>query len=101
MKNVLYLCCYDIVSDSCRKKVAVALETSGLERVQYSVFVGSLTYLQKRTLVSNLKKIVGINEANILIVRIGETCKKDALTHIGSLSINWDYLEKKVLTLIL
>lgn len=38
-----YIVCYDIESDRLRKKFHDKLQALGLERVQYSVFLGPLT----------------------------------------------------------
>ena len=98
---MLYLCCYDIVSDRCRTKVATTLENIGLERIQYSVFVGSLTYAQKRLLLKQIKQIIGNEQAHVLLIPFSFPKNKDGLTHIGTSSPDWNYLAKKVNTLIL
>ncbi len=40
---MMYLVAYDIETDSIRNKVAKILLKAGLERAQYSVFIGPLT----------------------------------------------------------
>lgn len=61
--RVTYLVIYDITDDSLRNKVADILEDYGLERIQYSAFIGSLKRYQLRSLVEDLKTILNSKEA--------------------------------------
>ena len=44
---MIYLICYDIESDKVRKKVHDKLQAEGLERIQYSVFLGPISERRK------------------------------------------------------
>lgn len=62
MQNLLI---YDIPNDRARQKVADACLDYGLERVQYSAFVGELTRTHQRALFAEIKKRLGRNAGNI------------------------------------
>ncbi len=53
-----YLIVYDITDDSIRNRVSNKLKDYGLERIQYSAFVGELQPRRYRSLVGELKKII-------------------------------------------
>jgi len=54
-----YVVIYDITRDSLRNKVANKLKDYGLNRIQYSAFVGDLRARNLRSLVIDLKKLLG------------------------------------------
>lgn len=54
-----YLVIYDITRDSLRERVANRLKDYGLKRIQYSAFVGELRLRRLRSLVLDLKKLIG------------------------------------------
>ncbi|AWS00432.1 CRISPR-associated endonuclease Cas2 [Metallosphaera hakonensis] len=54
---MLYLVFYDISSDDLRNKVSNFLKQKGLERVQYSVFLGDLNNSRLRDLEVGLRMI--------------------------------------------
>ena len=57
--EVTYLIIYDITNDQIRNRLAEKLECYGLERIQYSAFIGDLRPRRLRSLVIDLKKILG------------------------------------------
>ncbi len=61
---------YDVPDDSLRYKVSEACKDYGLERIQYSAFLGHLTRNRKEELAQRLKR---------------EVKKKDATVHLFSL----------------
>lgn len=51
-----HLICYDIENDRLRKKIADKLLEEGLERIQYSVFIGPVSQIRKKALVQWLQE---------------------------------------------
>ncbi|MCG8352762.1 MAG: CRISPR-associated endonuclease Cas2 [Chloroflexales bacterium] len=56
---------YDIPHDGARQKVADACLDYGLQRIQYSAFVGDLTRTHQRSLFKEIQKRLGRRAANI------------------------------------
>jgi len=54
-----YVIIYDITKDSLREAVANKLKDYGMKRIQYSAFIGELRPRRLRSLVIDLKKILG------------------------------------------
>ncbi|KAA0232341.1 MAG: CRISPR-associated endonuclease Cas2 [Armatimonadetes bacterium] len=69
-----WLVCYDIEKDSVRNKVADFCLDKGLERVQYSVFLGSMTRTLAKELGAQIRKRMGKNPGQVRFVPI---CEKD------------------------
>lgn len=65
MAHLLVL--YDISDDRLRTRVADACLDYGLERVQYSAFVGELGAVHQRELELRLRELVGQHAAHILL----------------------------------
>lgn len=66
MTHLLVL--YDISDDRLRAKVADACLDYGLERVQYSAFVGELGRAHQRELEVRMRELVGRHSANIRLI---------------------------------
>lgn len=66
-KDFRQLITYDISSDKLRVKVAKVLEDYGLERLQYSVFLGSLTRNMLGNVILELKELVKGKEADVRV----------------------------------
>ena len=49
---------YDITHDSTRNKVVRVCEDYGLDRVQYSAFIGTLSRLHQRELMSRIRYLM-------------------------------------------
>jgi CRISPR-associated protein Cas2 len=60
-----YLLIYDISHDGTRLKIADACLDYGLERIQFSAFLGELTATQQRELFLKVKQRLGKHSANI------------------------------------
>ncbi len=60
-----YLLIYDISHDGTRLKVADACLDYGLERIQFSAFLGELTHAHQRELLLKIKQRLGKHGANI------------------------------------
>lgn len=65
---------YDIEADKLRTKVFETCKDYGLRHVQYSTFRGELNQNRREELFLKLKKIIGRQRANIVIVPV---CDKD------------------------
>ncbi len=60
-----YIVIYDIPDDRLRAKVADICQDYGLDRIQYSAFLGQLTRSQQQELWKRLCRQVGRKEANV------------------------------------
>ena len=54
----MYLVCYDIQEDKLRTRLAKKLKLSGLERLQFSVFIGELSEAKHARLLVLLQDII-------------------------------------------
>jgi len=69
-----WLVCYDIEKDSVRQKVADFCLDKGLERVQYSVFLGSMSRTHATDLAAQIRRKLGQNAGQVRFVPI---CERD------------------------
>ncbi|MBV9614117.1 MAG: CRISPR-associated endonuclease Cas2 [Ktedonobacteraceae bacterium] len=67
-----YLLIYDISHDGARLKVADACLDYGLERIQFSAFLGELTHAHQRELLLKIKQRIGKHGANIQLFPLDE-----------------------------
>lgn len=58
---------YDIKSDWARTKIAKACEQAGLNRVQYSVFLGTIEANEKDTLQLQIEELMNEDEDSVYI----------------------------------
>lgn len=58
---------YDIKKDKARTKISKACEQMGLERVQYSVFLGTMDANQKDTLELMIKELMNVKTDSVYI----------------------------------
>ncbi len=65
---------YDIVHDRTRTKIAEICLDYGLDRFQYSAFMGILVRTHQEELMSKIKRQLGEHEGNIQLFTI---CEKD------------------------
>jgi len=63
---------YDISHDGTRLKVADACLDYGLERIQFSAFLGELTRTHQRELLLKIKQRLGKHGANIQLFPLDE-----------------------------
>ncbi len=63
---------YDIPHDGARQKVADACLDYGLQRLQYSAFVGELTRANQRALFVEIKKRLGRKAGNVQLFPLDE-----------------------------
>jgi CRISPR-associated protein Cas2 len=61
---------YDIADDRARQKVADACLDYGLQRIQYSAFIGQLSNTHQRALFAEIKQRLGKKAANIQLIVI-------------------------------
>lgn len=67
-----YLLIYDISHDGTRLKVADACLDYGLERIQFSAFLGELTHTHQRELLLKIKQRIGKHGASIQLFPLDE-----------------------------
>lgn len=72
--EVLVYVFYDIEDDGIRAKAARACKDFGLERIQFSGFVGYLSRNKREEMAVKLKDLLGNNNGKILIQPV---CEKD------------------------
>jgi CRISPR-associated protein Cas2 len=65
---------YDIPDDSIRTKIAEVCKDYGLERIQYSAFLGLLTRNRREELFLRLEAVLGRHPGKILVQPV---CEKD------------------------
>ena len=63
---------YDIPHDGVRTKVADACLDYGLERIQYSAFLGNLSRVHQRELLLQIERRVGKESANVQLFPLDE-----------------------------
>jgi len=63
---------YDISHDGVRTKVADACLDYGLQRIQYSAFLGELSWIHQRELLLQIKRRVGKHDANVQLFPLDE-----------------------------
>ena len=64
---------YDIPNDRARARVADACLDYGLERIQWSAFVGELNMTYQRELLLKIRTILAKKAANVLLLPINAT----------------------------
>lgn len=65
---------YDIEEDKIRNKMAEFCKDYGLERIQYSAFLGDLNRNRREEIFMKLRKLLGKKKGNIQVIPI---CEKD------------------------
>ncbi len=65
---------YDIADDKLRAKLADICLDYGLERIQYSAFIGELSHNRQEEILQKIRRKVGNNEADVQLFPI---CEKD------------------------
>jgi CRISPR-associated protein Cas2 len=97
----MYLACYDIENDRLRTKVSDKLLDFGLERIQFSVFVGPLKDSQKDKLSLVIEKIIkDTANSNFLLIPLN-AFNNQSILHCGDKAPDWEYLNGNTLTLML
>ncbi|RLC95737.1 MAG: CRISPR-associated endonuclease Cas2 [Chloroflexi bacterium] len=71
---MISLVIYDIPEDKLRAKVADICLDYGLDRIQYSAFLGELNHNRREELLQKVRRQIGKKEANVQLFPI---CDKD------------------------
>ncbi len=71
---MISLLIYDIPDDRLRAKVADICLDYGLDRIQYSAFLGEINHNRREELLQKIKRQIGPKEANVQLFPI---CDKD------------------------
>ncbi len=85
---------YDVPKEfnKVRTKIAQCCKNHGLERIEYSVFLGDMSPNEAETLAMELEDLTREISADIRIFPICQNClKKSIIVRIGALS--WDFQE--------
>ena len=69
---------YDIPDDKIRTKIAEVCLDYGLERIQYSAFLGELNHNRQEEIMQKVKRTLGKEEGNVQLFPI---CDKDLRLH--------------------
>ncbi len=72
---MMILAIYDIEDDRIRYKISEACKDYGLQRIQYSAFLGDLSATRRDELMLRLKRTLSSSPGNIQIISL---CDKDA-----------------------
>ena len=67
-----YLLIYDITEDRARTKVADLCLDYGLERIQFSAFMGELSWTHQKELLLKIKRRIGSHDANVQLFPLDE-----------------------------
>jgi len=73
------LICYDISKNKLRNKVIEILKDYGLQRVQYSVFLGELENIKIQSVMNEIKKIINETEGDIKLFYINKIKDKNLI----------------------
>lgn len=71
---------YDIPDDRLRTKVADICKDYGLQRIQYSAFMGELSHNRQEELLQKIKRRVGKKDADVQLFMI---CERDVRLRKG------------------
>ncbi|MCX8176074.1 MAG: CRISPR-associated endonuclease Cas2 [Candidatus Bathyarchaeota archaeon] len=69
-----YLVIYDITDDNLRNHVSELLKDYGLQRIQYSAFIGSLRRDRLNSLTADLRRLIGEAVENVQIYPLCDLC---------------------------
>ena len=71
-----YVVIYDIPDDNLRALVAETLKDYGLQRIQYSAFIGDLRRDELNSLIVDLKNLIKDLTENVQLYPLCDTCFK-------------------------
>lgn len=72
---------YDVCSPKVRRHIVKSCENYGLDRTQYSAYVGDLTRAKQQALMHELRQHLGDSEGALLLVPISEDQWQQRLEH--------------------
>jgi len=87
--EILTLIMYDIEDDRVRRKVAEDCKDGGLERVQYSVFRGSMTRTRRAELIAKLRGRLGDKRGRFLVATLCERDAREIREYGNDMPIDW------------
>jgi CRISPR-associated protein Cas2 len=67
---------YDVTDDNLRNQVSEILKDYGLERIQYSAFLGQLRHDELNSLLVDLRELIGPDSENVQIYPVCDSCYK-------------------------
>jgi CRISPR-associated endonuclease Cas2 len=95
----IYLISYDISNDGLRLKVSNKLLYYGMERIQYSVFAGSMRNTLFQEADTWLKQHIK-GKDRLIILPLPPQISQNILSY-GEYTVNWDFLTNQQNTLYL
>lgn len=81
---MISLLIYDIPDDKLRSSVADTCLDYGLERIQFSAFLGELNHNRQEEILQKIKRKIGQKQANVQLFPVCEKdlrLKKDVVIH--------------------
>jgi CRISPR-associated protein Cas2 len=96
---MMYWLSYDIENDKIRNKVAKLLQKMGMERIQYSVFIGPLSEAGLQELETKIVSLYTEKAADSIFLLPLHQDMIETVKEIGEHKLDWEYLkgEKKCL----
>jgi CRISPR-associated protein Cas2 len=67
---------YDVTDDNLRNQVSEILKDYGLERIQYSAFLGQLRHDELNSLLVDLRELIGPDAESVQIYPVCDSCYK-------------------------
>jgi len=67
---------YDVPSDKVRNKIADVCLDYGLERIQFSAFMGNMTGNRCEELLKKVKRHMGTKDGNVQVFQMCDRCLK-------------------------
>lgn len=96
---MLYLLSYDIENNRIRQKAAKKILAAGLERIQFSVYIGTLGEVQKETLMSWIEKeLKKDKDYSVILVPLHQDMQH-GIACLSKTDWDWEYLKGEKLTL--
>ncbi|MFD2520365.1 CRISPR-associated endonuclease Cas2 [Emticicia soli] len=96
---MLYLIAYDLENDSIRQRIAKRLLATGLERIQYSLFIGPLSDTQYAETTEWLQAQVKKDKKHSLLNIPLHNDMLTAIEHFATEPLDWEYLAGNKLTM--
>lgn len=101
---MMHLISYDIQHDHLRLQLAKLLLRSGCYRIQYSVFMGTLTGPVMNRLQKQLQKLMQsphwTGEDSVIVLPLHQY-SEEALFFLGKAPEDWDMIQQNLHTLVL
>jgi CRISPR-associated protein Cas2 len=98
---MMYLVAYDIELDKNRNKIAKLLLKIGLERVQYSVFIGPLTEWEYGEIQEKIEILIKEDPTYSVLFLPLHNDMIQSIVEVSSNKLDWEYLKGEKTIMIL